>query len=89
MNSGSPHVPGRALVEQRARSRSAGSPHPVRLARLAAQPRSPAGFPSRRPGPILHPILSLAGEDRRVEDPPQDNSQRMLPRALTTSRNPP
>ena len=78
MNGGSPHVPGRALAEQRRGAEARDLP--ILRASLGSQPS---------PGPMLEPVLPLPGEDRRVEDPPQDNSQRMLPRALTTSRNPP
>ena len=61
----------------------------LRLAPPAARPCSPVGFPSRRAGFILEPVLPLPGKDRRVEYPPQANTERKLPRALTTTRNPP
>ena len=32
---------------------------------------------------------ALPGDDFRVEDPPKENEQEQLPRALTTGRNPP
>ena len=40
---------------------NAGSAHPGRLAPTAAKPRAPVGFPSRRPGLILEPVLSRPG----------------------------
>ena len=89
VNGGSPHVPGRALVKHRRGGEVWDLPVP--RASLGSQP-SPgrrSGCPPGDRGPILEPVLPLPGEDRRVEDPPQGNSQRMLPRALTTSRNPP
>ena len=46
----------------------------------AAKPRSPVGFPSQRPGLILEPVLPLAGEDHRVEEPSQRKTQQRLPR---------
>ena len=49
----------------------------------------PPGFPSRRPGFILTPLLPLQSEDLRVEDLPRENTQRVLPKAIPTSRNPP
>ena len=70
--------------------RSAGSLVPVRLAPPAAKPGSPVGgFPSRRPGLSWHLWLPLQSEDLRVEDLPRENAQRVLPRAIPTSRNPP
>ena len=70
--------------------RSAGSFVPVRLAPPADKPGSPVGgFSDRRPGLNLEPLLPLQSEDLRVEDLPRENTQRVLPRAIPTSRNPP
>ena len=85
----SPAPAGRRPRESAGTRSNAGSAHPGRLAPTAAKPRSPAGFPSRPPGPMLEAVLPLPVEDLRVEHPPRDNSRRRLPRALTTTRNPP
>ena len=61
VNAATSHVPGRALRESGGPRSNAGSAHPGRLAPPAARPRSPVGFPSRRAGFILEPVLPLPG----------------------------
>ena len=89
VNGGSLRLPGRALVSPRGRGATRDPPIPGASRRRRPSPAPRPGSPPGHRGPCWKLSFPLPVEDPRVEHPPQDNSRRRLPRALTTTRNPP
>ena len=86
MNDGSPHLPRRALVTEEQRGIC-----PSRAPRANGGQAPHAGRVSLPATGGSYWSLSFPGRERTAgsEHPPQENTERKLPRALTTTRNTP